>query len=124
MAKKKKNNKSTADPDEPHYPLYKRIIFGQFITSAFFAKHWIAISLVVFFFMAFITSKYKLMTNMETVRKLENELEIVKTERVREHSLYMSRIRESSMQALADTVKPGLTVQEQPPYLLKLDDSD
>ena len=30
------------------------------------------------------------------------------------------RIRESSMQRLADSIRPGLTVQEQPPYVLSV----
>jgi Bacteriodetes cell division protein (FtsL-like) len=119
MAKNKKNNKSKKSNEE-NVPLYKYILFGQFVSSEYFARHWLKIFVCTIFIMMYIASKYQLMTRMETVKKLENELEIVKTERVREHSTYMSRTRESAMQALADTVTPGLTVQEQPPYTLKL----
>ena len=57
-------------------------------------------------------------TDMETISKLTTQLEVVKTERIRQRSTYMSRIRESAMQELADSIRPGLTVQEQPPYHL------
>lgn len=46
----------------------------------------------------YITNRYQCLTRMEDIRKLEQELEIVETERIRERSTYMSRIRESSMQ--------------------------
>lgn len=59
------------------------------------------------------------MTGIETIRKLETELEIVKTERIRERSKYMSRIRESSMAELADSIHPGLSIHVAPPYEIK-----
>ena len=56
---------------------------------------------------------------METIRSLQKELEVAKTERVRAKSIYMSRIRESSMQHMVDSLGLGLTIQEQPPYRLE-----
>ena len=55
---------------------------------------------------------------MEHIRALEQELEIVETERIRVKSIYMSRIRESSMQEMVDTMHLNLRVQDQPPYRL------
>ena len=55
---------------------------------------------------------------METIQKLERDLEIVKTESVRERSEYMSRTRESSIKELVDTLHLGLDVQEQPPFII------
>ena len=69
--------------------------------------------------MVYITNRYQCLTRMEEIRKLEHELEIVQTERIRERSEYMSRIRESSMQELVDTMHLNLRVQDKPPYRLK-----
>ena len=59
---------------------------------------------------------------METIQRLERELEVAKTERIREKSTYMSRIRESRMQHKVDSLRLGLTVQEQPPFRLRIND--
>ena len=66
----------------------------------------------------YITSRYECQTKMERIRALETELEVARTERVRAKSAYMSRIRESEMQEMIDSLRLGLTVQEQPPYML------
>ena len=58
---------------------------------------------------------------MEEIRSLTRQLEIVETERVRAKSNYMSRIRESRMQARVDSLRLGLTVQEQPPFRITFD---
>lgn len=68
--------------------------------------------------MVYITNRYQCLTRMEEIRKLEHELEIVQTERIRERSEYMSRIRESSMQELVNTMHLNLRVQDKPPYRL------
>ena len=68
----------------------------------------------------YIATKYQCMTGMENIQKYKKELEIVKAERARESSEYMSRIRESSMAHIADSIRPGLRVQQQPPYVLEL----
>ena len=74
--------------------------------------------------MFYISTKYQCQTGMETIRELEEQLDITKAEGIRERSLYMSRIRESAMTALADSIRPGLAVQQQPPFVLSLDDAD
>ena len=56
---------------------------------------------------------------METIQRLQTELEVAKTERIREKSAYMSSIRESVMQHKIDSLGLNLTVQEQPPYKIQ-----
>ncbi len=56
---------------------------------------------------------------MEEIRRLETELEIVKTERLRVRSAYMSNTRESSMQHLIDSLGLNLRVQDRPPFKLE-----
>ena len=99
--------------------LLKGVLRGRFISTDFFSRHWITVALLVLMFMWYITNKYECQTSMETIQTLEKQLEIVKTERGREQSLYMSRIRESSMGQLVRRHRLDLSVQETPPYKLK-----
>ena len=65
----------------------------------------------------YITNRYQCLTRMEEIRRLEQELEVVETERIRVRSTYMSRIRES-MQEMVDTMHLNLRIQDKPPYKL------
>ncbi len=96
-----------------------RALRGRFISTDFFSRHWITVALSVLMFVWYITNKYECQTSMETIQKLEKELEIVRTERVREQSTYMSRIRESSMLQLVRRNHLDLEVQDTPPYKIK-----
>ena len=95
-----------------------RILYGRFLSVDFFTRHWKAIDLGMLMVMAYITNRYQCLTRMEEIRRLEQQLEVVETERVRERSTYMSRIRESSMQELVDTMHLHLKIQDQPPFTL------
>lgn len=94
----------------------RRTIHGQLVSSDFFARHWLPVLVTVVVIMVYITSKYICQTRMEQINRLNKELEIVKAERVRVRSLYMGRTCESAMQHLVDSVLPGLSVQERPPF--------
>ena len=110
MAKKK-------DKDQ-HRGFFGRLIYGQIVSSDFFAKNWLAVFAAIMVIMLYITNKYNCQTKMEEIRRLNTELEIVKTERLRVKSAYMSQTRESSMQELVDSLHLDLRVQDQPPYNL------
>lgn len=99
-------------------PILRLAIFGRWVPVDFFMRNWLVVFGVVAMFMVYMTNRYTCQTKMEQIKKLEVELEVAKTERIRAKSAYMSRIRESSMQHLADSLRLGLTVQEQPPYTL------
>lgn len=96
-----------------------RALRGRFISTDFFSRHWITVALLVLMFVWYITNKYECQTSMETIQKLEKELEIVRTERIREQSSYMSRIRESSMLQLVRRHRLDLQVQDTPPYKIR-----
>lgn len=97
------------------------VLTGGIISSDFFYKHKLKLFVALVLIMFYISTKYQCMTGLETIRNLEKRLEVVKTEHIREQSRYMSRIRESSMAALADSIRPGLAVQQQPPFIIYLD---
>lgn len=100
----------------------KRALHGRLLSTEFFARHWVSIALLILLIIGYITNKYECQTSMETIKRLEHELEVVKTERVRERSDYMSRIRESSMQQLVERMHLNLEVQECPPFKIQYEE--
>lgn len=99
------------------------ILHGKFISIDFFSRHWVAVTVGVLLLVWYISNKYECQTSMEQVKKLENELEIVRGDYVNEHSRYMSSIREGVMEDLARKHHLNLKVQDAPPYKLKYNDS-
>ena len=97
----------------------RRLIYGQVVSSDLFARNWLALILGVFMVLAYISDKYSCQTKMEEVKRLTRQYEIVNAELVRCRSRYMGQIRESSMQAMVDSLNLNLRVQENPPYRLK-----
>lgn len=95
-----------------------RTLHGRIISIDFFRRNWWVVLGVVVMLMVYITNRYTCQTQMERIRTLERELEVAKTERVRAKSAYMSKIRESSIQEMVDSLGLDITVQEQPPYRL------
>ena len=110
--KKKKAGKADSDS------LMLRALHGKLVSTDFFARNWGKIMVLMFMILIFITNKYTCQTSMETIQTLSRRLEVVKTERIRERSIYMSRTRESGMQELVDTMHLNLHIQERPPYTL------
>ena len=93
-----------------------RALHGRILSIDFFRRNWLVVLAAVIMLMVYITNRYTCQTQMETIRTLERELEVAKTERIRAKSNYMSRIRESSMQETVDSLGLGLRVQDQPPF--------
>jgi hypothetical protein len=112
------NHSERPSNSERVWPMLKRTIHGQILSTDFFRRHWLPVLGIVVMLMIYITNRYTCQTQMETIQKLEHQLEVAKTERIREKSTYMSRIRESKMQHKVDSLRLGLTVQERPPFQL------
>lgn len=110
MVDKKKKKRSES--------AFSRFIQGRWISTGFFTKNAIILLSVMVFTMIYISNKYECQTKMETIQQLEQELEKIKTESIRERSQYMSNIRESAMQQLIDSLNLGLRVHEQPPFVI------
>ncbi len=112
----------TASTDAPKHDTWLlRALHGRLLSSDFFAKNWVTILTIMVMFLVYITNKYQCQTRMETIQSLQRRLEIVETERVLQHSVYMSRIRESAMRELVDTMHLGLSIQERPPFKISYD---
>lgn len=94
------------------------VLFGSVITLDFFRRHALKLLLLLLLILIYISTQYQSKTYREDIKRLESELLIVRSERIRESIDYNSRTRESAMQQLADSILPGLAVQEQPPFSL------
>lgn len=113
-----KHDKQQQHANRRRFSLWGLLFRGQLIDSDFFARNWLIIAATVVLALAYITNKYSCQTLMEEERRLREQLEIVKTERIRVRSVYMGRIRESSMRELVDSLQLGLNVQNRPPFKL------
>lgn len=96
----------------------RRALHGQIISVEFFKRHWLGVLCIVMLLLMYISTKYICQTRIEKIDKLNRELEVVKTERVRVRSEYMGRTSESAMQHMVDSLNLGIESRERPPYLL------
>ena len=113
----KDNDIRTADAKAPKRDtLMLRALHGRVLSLDFFRRNWLVVACAVAMLMIYITNRYTCQTQMETIRSLERDLEVARTERIRAKSSYMSRIRETSLQHMADSLRLGITIQERPPY--------
>ena len=86
-----------------------KALHGRVLSIDFFRRYWMVVLAAVVMLMVYITNRYTCQTQMETIRTLQRDLEVARTERIRAKSVYMSRIRESSMQHLIDSLQLGRT---------------
>lgn len=98
--------------------LVSRFFHGRLISIEFFKRHWLPVLVSVLLILVYITNKYSYQTRVETANALRKELEVIKTEYIRQRSLYMSNTRESAMRRRIDSIGLDLTYQVQPPYTL------
>lgn len=98
-----------------------RTLHGQIISSDFFARNWLTILVGVIVLMVYITNKYNCQTSMEEIKRLEQKLEVARTEAMRERAEYMTKLTERAMQSRLDSLGLPLRVQDQPPFKLSID---
>lgn len=117
-----KTTKKKKNPSADVGSFSLKVFLGDIISSSFFGKNKFSILIVIGLIIFFTAIKYECQTRMETIKRLEKELAIVKSEGIREQSMYMSRTRESMMRALVDTMHLDLGIQDQPPFILHYDE--
>lgn len=93
---------------------------GRWLSTRFFSRNWGIILSLVVLVMIYITNRYQCLTAMENIQKLNKELEVIKSERIRQKSEYMNAIREKTMQKSIREAGLDLTHREQPPFKLKI----
>ncbi len=93
---------------------------GRWLSTRFFSRNWGIILALVILVMIYITNRYQCLTAMENIQKLNKELEVIKSERIRQKSEYMNAIREKTMQKSIRDAGLDLTHRDQPPFKLKI----
>ena len=93
---------------------------GRWLSTRFFSRNWGIILALVVLVMIYITNRYQCLTAMENIQKLNKELEVIKSERIRQKSEYMNAIREKTMQKSIREAGLDLTHREQPPFKLQI----
>lgn len=119
MAQQKNFSDTSSTQSFSFWSYLRRLFRGQVISSDFFARHWLPTLIFLIVIMVYITTKFTYRSNLEKIAALEKQLEIVQNESSRERSSFMSRIRETSMQQLVDSLGLNLRVQPQPPYTIR-----
>ncbi len=118
MARKKAGGGSH---EEKSTSIIRKLLYGQVVTSDFFARNWVAMLVVLFCFLTFISGKYTCMTKMEESQRLERKVDETHKEFVRVRSEYMGKIRESAVKQQIDSMRLHLELQERPPYKLVIE---
>ncbi len=112
-SRQKKNKAAHSDS------LLLRTLHGKLFSTELLAAHWKGILLAMAMILLFIYNKYTCKTKIETTDRLTQQIDILRSEVVRERSTFMSRTRETGMQAMVDSLHLGLEVQTRPPFTIK-----
>lgn len=99
------------------------VLHGRWLSTNFLSRHWGLILAFVILIMIYITNRYQCITTIETIDSLKTELQVVKSERIRVKSEYMSNIREAAMKERLARLGIKLSVREQPPFQLEIPSS-
>lgn len=117
---KQKNKKPAAGKGDN---VFLKTLHGRLLSMDFFARHWVTVLLAIVLLTWYITNKYECQTSMETIQNLEKQLDVKRTEKIREHARYMSRIRQSAMQRMVRDNNLDLHSPPEPPFKLTAGES-
>lgn len=98
--------------------ILKQIKQGRIVSSDFFIKHWVPISLILIISFIYISAKYTCQLRKEQIISLRKDLNNAKTDCVRYSAEFKSQIREAKMKTLVDSMRLNLETPEQPPFKL------
>lgn len=118
MAKKAEKTENTKK--RKRRGVVRSVLRGRIVSTGFLRRYRAWIALVMFFALTYIYVRYECMTTMENIQKLEKQLDVARTERIREKSRYMSDTRESSLNERLAAKGIKLKVADRPPYKLHL----
>lgn len=92
---------------------------GRWLSTQFFRRYWKGLLAITVVLVMYIATRYQCVSEMERVQELEHKLAVVKSEQIRQKALYMSNIRESTMDARVKSMGLDLKMRERPPYRIK-----
>ena len=98
--------------------LKSKVIYGQVVPISFVSRYSSVLILLLLLAIGYISNKFMCQLDMAEIRSLKQELARVKTDYVNASAAYYSRIRETEMIHLADSMGLGLKSPDCPPYKL------
>ncbi|MDE5811054.1 MAG: hypothetical protein K2G64_00865 [Muribaculaceae bacterium] len=108
---------SLRKPPEKHSDgIFSGLIHGRWLSTRFFSRYWGPILLIMGMIIFYIANRYDCLSKMEEIKHLERELEVVRSEAIRQKSAYMSNTRESVMTERINAIGLDLSVSTHPPY--------
>lgn len=96
--------------------LFKAVLYGEIIPITVVRRYSGVLLLVLLFLLGYIANKFMCQLDMQTIKQLKVELARVKTDYVNASASYYSRIRETEMKELVDSLNLGLKSPDCPPY--------
>lgn len=89
-----------------------KIIQGDGVSSLFFKRHMVVTTFSLVCGVLVISMRFDCLTNENRVDRLNDSINIMRTEKQRQRSRYMTLIRESAMIHLVDSLKLGLALPD------------
>lgn len=117
----KTKNKKPVKVDRHTPSWWIDVRYGRSLSVDFFKKNAWLLMIFVVTILALMGLRYKTMTKMEEIKRLNTELQIAESSKLQEKAAYMSLIRETEMRRLVNENGLGLEFQEQPPFELVLE---
>lgn len=93
-------------------------IKGRWVSANYYKRNLVSIIIIMGVLMLYISFKFNVQMDLSEIVKLQERLNIARTEMVKASSEYGSRTRESEMTEMLDSLHLYLHVAEQPPYYL------
>ena len=119
MAKGRNNANRNGAGSMKGLALLRELMRGRlFLSFDFFRRYGFYVVMVTIMALAYISLKYDTQNKMSELRRLKVELNNAKTDCVDASARYNSKIRESQMTQMLDTMHIDLAAPEQPPYKL------
>ena len=119
MAKGRNNENKNGAKIMKGFALLRELLSGRlFLSFDFFRRYWFYVVMITIMALAYISLKYDTQNKMSELRRLKVELNNAKTDCVDASARYNSKIRESQMTQMLDTMHIDLAAPEQPPYRL------
>jgi len=97
---------------------WRRLIQGRWLPLSVYKKNMTGVVIVVSLFVLYISFKFSVQMKQAEIISLREALANERTDMVKASAAYSSRILESEMTDVLDTLKIPLRVAEQPPYYL------
>lgn len=95
------------------------VIVGDMVSSRFFRRHFFLTGFVVIALLLMTAMRFGRLISERKIENLNTSIEVMRTEKQRQRSQYMSRTREMAMAHLVDSLNLGLSVPDKHPQIVK-----